>query len=951
MHPISDDLRQALNRNATLMPKATLKLASGTTRELAGDDIVDLEAESSTSSESSFDIGACVVGKCSITLNNHDGRFDSYDFTGATVTTYVGKTFDAIRDETFTELAPSTNWELEAASDEMIKGSSSLSYSGSYNQYRYDFGGNYTPDDGRSLLVRVRYYFTSDIADDQLLAACGNPTLLTSGGSEVRPSEVIRSSAETYAIPMTSTSITKPRVALVCYEMTPQAGRAVRYLRIPIRTGYGSIYVDVSCVPMNRTEWVRLGVYNVDQPDSYSGTISLDCLDNMSKLSRPYSDVTSTFPDKPAGLIEDIFRKCNMTVTWNSQPAYTQQVTRRPDSSSLTCLQAVADLCQMMGLWCRADEWGNAYLSWYDSAAFEQEGWLDGGSYETSSRPYSDGSRADGGNFTSYSSGSSYNGGTFDTNRQVGHVLAPFSSTVMTDDVVVTGISVTASNEIKIGDDGKETNGADGETALSGRSGYVLEVKSNPFIEYGKASAVANALNSRIGGMRFRPLSATAPSDPSIEAGDSLVVGDRKGNYYRAYATTVSLKVCDSMTVKCSAKSAARNSATTASAATQAIVQARNELKREQNRAEKDLADKLAEASGLYETNQRQSDGSTIYYLHDKSTLQASKIIWKMTSQAVAVSTDGGKTYATGLTADGTALLNRIYAIGIDADYITSGTYTVVDNNKNVVLKIGKDIDGGIAIANPYNHTLVSARKSMFSQPILLDGGTDLITNYSSNTDSHTGWEIDGSVGDYRTFSGTLLSKTVNTGSADRLLVLFNTYEDVVPINWIVFSDILAKGDKANQAVNNSQDNIPYCRATSKVSYDVRITGNGISKGVSITGVNVQSCAGSPYIVRKYVDTNVRYLSQVMDSHVHVPVSGSTQGTSDSPTRSHFNGSQTHMCLFTGLRNYTSYTLTIIVYHKVGIDIHNYSYNSNDVSNTPITSISTSYSYGIAIPI
>lgn len=676
MRAISDDFRQAINRNATLVPKATLKLASGTTRELTGDDIVDLETESSTSSESSFDIGACVVGKCSITLNNHDGRFDSYDFTGATVTPYVGKTFDAIRDDGFTKLSPSTDWELEPASDEMVVSGAGHTTASSGDINYWCHIGSYTPLDNDRILVRLRYTFSSDVDDKRLLDACKEPTLGTSGSSKVTPVSVTRVSAETYAAVLSGDSDPTPRTALVCYEIVPQPGRELSNLYVSIHGGYGTLSVDISCVPMVRTEWVRLGVYNVDQPDSYSGIISLDCLDNMSKLSRPYSHVKSAFPSKPEELIEDIFRECSMTVTWNSQPAYTQQVTRCPDSDSLTCLQAATYLCQMMGLWCRADEWGNAYLSWYDSAAFEQESWLDGGSYENSSSPYSDGSRADGGNFTNYSSGAAYNGGTLDTNRQVGHVLAPFSSTVMTDDVVVTGISVTASNEVKVGDDGKETNGADGETALSGRSGYVLEVKSNPFVEYGKASAVSNALNSRIGGMRFRPLSATAPSDPSIEAGDSLVVGDRKGNYYCAFATTVSLKVCDSMTVKCSAKSAARNSAATASAATQAIVQARNELKREMTSrelAEQEMNEKLANASGLYSTVETLSDGSKVYFFHDKPTVSASKVIWKVTAQAMAVSTDGGKTYATGLTADGNAILNRIYAIGIDANYITTG--------------------------------------------------------------------------------------------------------------------------------------------------------------------------------------------------------------------------------------------------------------------------------------
>lgn len=707
MRAISDDFRQALNRNATLTPKATLTLANGTKRELVGDDIVDLETEASTSSESSFDIGACVVGKCSLTLNNHDGRFDSYDFTGATVVPYVGKTFDANRDEDFATLVPSTEWQLEPASDEIVHGTPERLSSGS-EWLRCDLGEADAVDESRQYVIRVRYAYSGDESE---ATSAINGIKLANAEMQIIDALDAGDTLDVYG-----GLTTAPRTVLATSTLEVPVGTSPRYAMVRMPEDDAVSGLAVSCVPVVHTEWVRLGVYNVDQPDSYSGTISLDCLDNMSKLSRPYSDVTSTFPDKPAGLIEDIFRKCGMAVTWHSQPAYTQQVTRCPDSSSLTCLQAVADLCQMMGLWCRCDEYGNAYLSWYDSAAFEQEGWLDGGSYETDSRPYSDGSKADGGSFANYSSGASYNGGTFDTNRQVGHVLAPFSSTVMTDDVVVTGISVTASNEVKVGDDGKETNGADGETALSGKSGYVLDVKSNPFIEYGNASAVANALNSRIGGMRFRPLSATAPSDPSIEAGDSVVVGDRKGNYYRAFATTVSLKVCDSMTVKCSAKSTARNSATTASAATQAIVQARNELKREMTSrelAEQEMNERLTNASGLYSTVQTLSDGSKVYFFHDKPTVATSKVIWKVTAQAMAVSTDGGKTYATGLTADGNAILNRIYAIGIDADYINSGMIKANRIDLSGRITIGSTSEEAVSISNSSINFYTAGRESM----------------------------------------------------------------------------------------------------------------------------------------------------------------------------------------------------------------------------------------------
>lgn len=98
----------------------------------------------------------------------------------------------------------------------------------------------------------------------------------------------------------------------------------------------------------------------------------------------------------------------------------------------------------------------------------------------------------------------------------------------------------------------------------------------------------------------------------------------------------------------------------------------RNESsKREQ--ALKRLADRLAKTSGLFMTEEIQADQSTVYYMHNKPTLGESDIVWRLAAEAFAVSTDGGRTYPYGFTVDGEAILERIYAIGIDASYINAG--------------------------------------------------------------------------------------------------------------------------------------------------------------------------------------------------------------------------------------------------------------------------------------
>lgn len=495
--------------------------------ELGGIDITSLSLESATSSESQFDLGACVVGKCEIGLQNHDGHLDKLDFTDATVVPYVGKA-------------------------------------------------------------------------------------VSSG-----------------------------------------------------------------------IEWLRMGTYVTDDPGTRSGIVTLECLDALSKLSRPFSDVGVTYPAKPSEIAEAIFAKCGLTVQWDASPIYDERVSGAQDND-ISCQQAMAYLAQVMGVWVRADEYGVARMGWYDTSKFET-----GVAWYQVGRQWSD--RDVGRSTWSYTVPIMAEGETYASKAT--HVTAPYSLSASTDDVVITGVSVTAQNEVKKDSEGNETNGADGETAMAGEAGYVLSCTGNPFVEYGRATAVAQALYARVGGLKFRPLTVSMPTDPSIEAGDPLICVDRRGNWYQCYATSVTIAVDAASTVRCSARSAARNSAQGASAATQAVVQARHELRRERTARElatRDMNARLSEARGLYDTEETLADGSTIYYLHDKPTIAASQIIWKMNANAVSVSRDGGKTYATGVTADGDAILNRIYAIGIDADHITSGKLSSHDGRNYFDLDTGE---------------------------------------------------------------------------------------------------------------------------------------------------------------------------------------------------------------------------------------------------------------------
>ena len=413
-------------------------------------------------------------------------------------------------------------------------------------------------------------------------------------------------------------------------------------------------------------EWLRRATWNVEQPASYGATIKLECLDNLSLLDKPFADVPVQFPATVQVLADAICTACGVSFLGGEFPNRGYTFLHRPEQD-MSCRDALSYIAQAAGDFAKCDTAGHVLLGWY-SLPETTEASLDGGTYRTSTTPYSDGDSADGGGFMT--GGGSYDGGAFGT--AVGPVISDTKSlTVLTDDVVITGVRVTAASQVT--QDG--TAGADGETVLAGAEGYVLTISGNPFIEYGRASEVAQNIMANAGGMRFRPLQCSAIGDPSYEASDPAVVFGIKGDMHFCWLTRITWKAGDFEDFSCDAEPAARNLATGYAARTEddALKRMVRAEKTAREAAIAQVQRELATSSGLYVTPVLQPDGSTIYYAHDKAQLSESTIVWKMTAEAIGISTDGGLTYPYALDVNGTAILNRIYAIGIDADYVTTG--------------------------------------------------------------------------------------------------------------------------------------------------------------------------------------------------------------------------------------------------------------------------------------
>lgn len=392
----------------------------------------------------------------------------------------------------------------------------------------------------------------------------------------------------------------------------------------------------------------------IDTPYQNTTIIELECEDNMRKFDRDYSASKLKYPATRKQIIQDACKVCGVTLDTLNFYQDSYQIPARPDDEALTFRQVIAWTCQIGCQYARCDKYGRLTIKWYDTEIT-------------------------------------------DANRAVINSTNGFTPNL--DDVVITGVQVTEYLESTSTDE-------EASSYLYGEEGYVLKISANKLIPQGTGEVVANIIGEKCVGMSFRPFETECLTDIVLEAGDAVLITDRKGNKYKSYLTNVVLQPGSFEQISCNAESAARNSSKTYSLVTQAAVDARKSVWRERTTREQALQefkDRLDNSTGVYTTVQTQQDGSQIFYLHDKSTLAESKAVWKMTAEAWGVSTDGGQTWNGGMTVDGDTIVRILNAVGVNADWINAGAITVTDTDGSILFSVDMDtksvyLDGSVQI-------------------------------------------------------------------------------------------------------------------------------------------------------------------------------------------------------------------------------------------------------------
>lgn len=426
-------------------------------------------------------------------------------------------------------------------------------------------------------------------------------------------------------------------------------------------------------------EKIRICTMTVtDAPYQNTAIISLTCEDSMRLFDRDYSDSKLTYPATRLQIIQDACEVCGVTLQSTRFDNDDFIIQNRPDDSSITFRQIIAWVAQMGCQWAKTDAYGRLCLGWYEREVPDKF-------YNLVETPWKD---TEGNDILDIT------GAQIITIMQKGITSTDTNGfTPWLYDLEITGVKVTEYVE--------NSSQNEAKTYQSGKSGYVIEISDNKLIQEGSGEKICQIIADRCVGLKFRPFTTGALTNIAWEAGDSIAISDRKGNVYKSYLTSVTLNPGNFEQLECSAKSVSRNKQKQYTLNQQVQAENKKNLKDERTAREKaleELSQRLAESSGTYTTVETQPDGSNIYYLHNKPQLSDSDIVWKMTAEAWAVSTDGGQHWNGGMTVDGDVIARILTATGVNADWINTGTIKAIDKDGNTTFLV--DVTTGRVVIN-----------------------------------------------------------------------------------------------------------------------------------------------------------------------------------------------------------------------------------------------------------
>lgn len=404
----------------------------------------------------------------------------------------------------------------------------------------------------------------------------------------------------------------------------------------------------------DRLETIRRGTFIVSKKPATSDEINLTLLDYMSKAEADYK-TNLVFPCSTGEVLEDACQQTGIVLGDATFKNADYQVQNKPKNTTFRAV--IGMVAALAGGNARIDENDNLRIITFDDGAdtitLETVPWydingsaiLDVGSNEIETI----------------------------LERKGFNLNAIRNLTYDVDDVVVTGVKYT-----------------DNETEYKyGTDGYVITIDNK--LLNGNEQAGVDLIGKELVGMRLRPFSCDSTAIGYATFGDRVTFSDIKGNIYYSYLTDVDFAFSGSTSFSCNAKSMEDINADYPDSMQVEVDNIKKDSEKKITAYDaklKQMNELAANTLGFYYTEEIQADGSTISYRHDKPTLADSKVIYKTGVDGFFLSVDGGQTWKAGFDSNGDVVLNILYAIGIQSDWINTRGFTAKDNDGNITFRI-----------------------------------------------------------------------------------------------------------------------------------------------------------------------------------------------------------------------------------------------------------------------
>lgn len=456
----------------------------------------------------------------------------------------------------------------------------------------------------------------------------------------------------------------------------------------------------------DKLETIKRGTYIVSKKPATASEISLSLLDKMHNADKTY-DSNLSFPCTVKELLSECCQQCNIALGDVTFPNSNFQIQQSPSS---TTYRTVIGMCAgIAGGNARIDENDLLRIITFDKT-FTNAAIYDGGTVKN----WTNGDDLDGGTLNPWTAGTVIDGGTLSNNDY--HALFSIQNLQYdVDDVVVTGVKYVE----------------DETEYMSGQDGYVITIDNQ--LLPGNAQAGVEAIGNQLIGLRMRPFSCDGIANGYATFGDPVEFIDTKNRVFRSFATNVEFVFGGSTSWSCSAKSAEEDVSEFIGSQQVAVEQSKKDIEKKLSAYDvklKQMNELAANTLGFFYTEEIQEDGSVITYRHNKPALADSKVIYKTGVDGFFLSVDGGQTWKAGFDSNGDAVLNILYAIGIQSEWINTRGFTAKDNNGNTTLRI--DADTGAVTLEVENFTLKSRTIEQIAKDVV-DGAVQnnvTIPNY-----------------------------------------------------------------------------------------------------------------------------------------------------------------------------------------------------------------------------